>query len=154
MASHSVSLSRDTTAAPDRVWSVLTDLESAPDTLSGVTSIEVLTDGPYRVGTRWRETRTVLGRKETQEMRVAAVQAPRSTRIEATAGGVDYVTTFDLVPQHPGTRLTMRFEGVQPEANPLQRAMWAIMGPIGARITRKVMASDLDDIVAAAEQQS
>ncbi len=153
MASHKIVLSRETTAAPDRVWSVLTDLESAPETLSGVVSVEVLTEGPYRVGTRWRETRSMVGRKETQEMSVTAVQPLQSTRIEAAASGVEYVTTFDLEPLHPGTRLTMRFEGVQPEANALQRATWAVMGPIGLRITRKVMVGDLDEIVTAAERQ-
>ena len=48
-----ITMSRETTAAPDRVWAVLTDLDAAAATLSGVTAIEKLTPGPYRVGTRW-----------------------------------------------------------------------------------------------------
>lgn len=152
MPADRIILSRDTTAAPDRVWAVLTDLESAAETLSGVTAIEQLTDGPYRVGTRWRETRTMFGRAETQELHVTGVDALRSTRIEAHAGGIDYVTVFDLEALHPGTRLTMTFEGVQPDAGALRRLVAGLLAPLGRGVTRRIMSSDLDDIVAAAER--
>ena len=147
-----ITMSRETTAAPDRVWAVLTDLDAAAATLSGVTAIEKLTPGPYRVGTRWRETRTMLGRQETQELEVTGVEALGSTRIEAHAGGIDYVTTFDLESLHPGTRLTMTFEGVQPDAGPVRRLVGAALAPLGRRVTNRIMSGDLDDLVAAAER--
>lgn len=42
------------------MWEVLTDLEQAPQTLSGVTSVQLMTDGPYAVGTRWRASSKAL----------------------------------------------------------------------------------------------
>lgn len=151
MASSTLTVTRSTTAAPDQVWAVLTDLDSAAEVLSAVDSLERVTSGPYRVGTTWRETRKVMGRSATQEMRVTDVQALGSTRIEAQAGDVRYVTTFDLDPLHPGTDITMRFEGVQPETGVVRRALAALMRPLGEKVTRSMMERDLTDIVAAAE---
>lgn len=150
MPSHALVLTRDIAATPERVWAVLTDLESAATTLSQVTHIEVLTPGPYGVGTRWRETRRMLGREETQEMWVAASDAPREQVILASAGGVDYTTTFTLEPIAAGTRLTMRFAGESKAQGRLARVAWAVLGPLGMRITRTAMTGDLDDIAAAA----
>lgn len=148
----SLTLTRDVAAPPDRVWHVLTDLDAAEQILSGVTRLEVLTEGPYRVGTTWRETRRILGRETTTQMRVTGVEALGSTRIEASAGSVDYTTTFDLQALHPGTRLTMRFEGVPTGTGRLQLLTWSVLGPLGVLATRRSMKRDLDDIAAAAAQ--
>lgn len=150
MPGHTLVLVRDIAASPERVWSVLTDLDSAADTLTQVTRIERLTPGAVGVGTRWAETRRMLGREETQELQVSAFDAPRRQQLTAHAGGVDYTTTFELVPVASGTRLTMRFSGVHEGASAGQRLVWRVLGPIGLAVTRRAMAADLADIAAAA----
>ncbi|WP_226344102.1 SRPBCC family protein [Agilicoccus flavus] len=148
-----MTLHRDTDAAPDRVWAALTDIEHAEENLSAVTRIERLTDGPYRIGTRWRETRTMLGKSETQEMEVVALEALGMTQIRSVSEGAEYTTTFTLTARHPGTTLTMAFEGVpDQDASGLKRLANKVMAPLGARVERKAVESDLDDIVAAAER--
>ncbi|MGO1583984.1 MAG: SRPBCC family protein, partial [Actinomycetaceae bacterium] len=94
MAAHSLTLTREIDAPAEDVWHVLTHVEDSATILSGVSEIEMLTDGPYAVGTRWRETRTVMGGSETEEMWVAEVDEPRSTVIRAEARGAVYGTTF------------------------------------------------------------
>jgi len=155
MTEHGIELHRDVEAAPESVWAVLTDLEHAAETLSGVTRVEVLTDGPYRVGTRWRETRTMLGKEATEEMEVTAVEAPVATTIEAESGGVHYRTVFTLAPAAGGARLTMAFSARQPErTSRLQRLIWPVLGRLGVRVSTKVMTRDLEDIARRAESHA
>ncbi len=60
-----------------------TDLAGAPRVVRGIDAVEVLTPGEFGVGTRWRETRTMLGRSATEEMTVTAMEPQRSYTTEA-----------------------------------------------------------------------
>lgn len=151
MAGHSITLEQRTMASPADVWEVLTDIGSAADVLRGVDKVELLTDGPYAVGTRWRETRTMMGKSETQEMQVTEAEPPSRTVITAEAGGVHYTTVFTVTPSGDGSLIRMEFAGEQESPGLVSRVMWTVMGPLGARITKRVMADDLRDIAAAAE---
>src|SRR5690606_16565810 len=73
-----------------------------PEVLRNVTRVERMTDGPYAVGTRWRETRRMMGREETEEMWVAESDPLRRTVVAASSGGAEYRTTFELEPQPDG----------------------------------------------------
>lgn len=150
---HHVVLERVVQAPPERVWTVLTDVAQADRTLGGVTRVEPLTEGTYRVGTRWRETRRMFGKESTEEMQVTVVEPPTRTVVEAESSGVHYVTDFTLAPVDDDvTRLTMGFTARQAAAGPVQRVLWALFGRLGARATRKVMAQDLEDIATRAER--
>ncbi|WP_109471548.1 SRPBCC family protein [Ornithinimicrobium cavernae] len=146
-------VSRIIETTPERVWEVLTDLDRAPETLTGVTDVQRLTDGPYAVGTRWRETRTMFGKKSTEEMWVTASDPWRRSEIHAESSGAHYVTEFLLAPLDDGARteLTVRFaaEPVGPSA--VQKALMAVLGGVATRATRKALEQDLADIAAAAE---
>lgn len=152
MAEHSITVGGSIAAARERVWQVLTDLDNATTTIPSISKVERLTDGPYAVGTRWRETRTMLGRTETHELEVAEAVEPERTVVTALTDGVHYTTTMQLDPDPVGTRLTMTFGADQPNATLAQRVMWKVMGPIGSMFTRKVLNKELDEIRAAAMQ--
>lgn len=155
MTGHSIGLERVVQAPAERVWAVLTDVAHADRTLSGVTKVELITDGPYGVGTQWRETRRMFGKEATEQMQVTVVEKPTRTVVEADSSGVHYVTEFTLTPDTGGaTRLAMTFTAVQAHANPAQKALWAVFGRLGARASRNMMAKDLQDIAARAEQET
>jgi len=150
---HSIELQRETVAAPASVWSVLTDLDRAAEVLSGVDRVERLAGDGYRVGTRWRETRTMMGRSASEEMAVTAVEPGRSTTVEAGAAGVHYRTAFTLTPlPDRGTCLAMVFSGSPVEPTAPQRLAWRLFGAWGLRMSAKAMRQDLADIAAAAER--
>lgn len=151
MTEHQITITRHVAAPPETVWEVLTDVDHAAETLSGVTRVEVLTEGTYAVGTRWRETRRMMGKEETQEMYVTEVEAPARTTIEAETAGVHYVSTFTLSPRDAGTELSMTFGGHQPDPSGLQKLAWTVFGRLGLKMTRKVMVRDLEDIAKRAE---
>lgn len=150
--SDSVNISRDTDAAPDRVWAVLTDIDAAPQILEHVTEVEKLTDGPYRVGTRWRETREVLGAGVTQEMEVLTSEALGKTQIATHVNGVDYTTTFTLTARHPGTTLSVSIDGApQEEVGTLKRLANKVTGAVANKALHSAMTKDVEQIIEVAE---
>ncbi|MGC5616408.1 SRPBCC family protein [Georgenia sp. Z1491] len=151
MATRTLTLTRDIAAPPDAVWQILTDPAGSEQVLSGVSSIEMLTDGPYRVGTRWKETRSFMGGSETEEMWVTAVDEPRSTVLAAEARGATYGTTFHLEPIPTGTRLTMEFGGEETDGGLIKRVLMTVPNRLGLMMAKKMMRQDLVDIAAAAE---
>lgn len=153
MAGHAVVVSETIAAPPERVWQVITDLEAAPRTIPSISAVEPLTEGPYGVGTRWRETRTMMGRTETHELQVIEAVPQHRTVVTALTDGVEYTTTMQLSPDGAGTRLTITFGADQPEAGLVQRLLWTVMGPVGMLFTRRMLRAELAEIRAAAEQR-
>ena len=152
MNGHRIDLERLVQARVEQVWEVLTDVAHADQTLSGVERVELLTEGPYRVGTRWRETRRMFGKEATEQMQVTVAEAPKRTVIEADSSGVHYVTEFTLTSSSAdATRLAMSFTAVQGQVKPLHKALWRLFGRLGAKASEKVMAKDLQDIAERAE---
>ncbi len=145
-----IKLTREINAPPDRVWDVLTDLERAPEVISGIQKIERLEGGgELRVGTRWRETRTMFGREATEEMEVTGLDEGRSYTVEADGQGAHYTSTLTVEPAAAGSRVVMTFEAA-PQGT-FAKIMAATVGRLFMGATRKALAKDLDDIARAAE---
>ncbi|MCZ4558566.1 SRPBCC family protein [Rhodococcus maanshanensis] len=68
MPNTEIQLTGHVAATPAKVWAVLTDLDAAATTLTGVISTERVAGEGYAVGTRRRETRKMLGKEATEEM--------------------------------------------------------------------------------------
>lgn len=146
---HEETLERRVAAAPERVWAVLTDLDRAPEVLTAVESVEVHTEPPFGLGTRWTETRTAFGRQATETMEVVEVEPGRRYVVEAVGTGSRYRSEFRVEPDGDGTRLVMTF-GAEP-LGMVARAMAATIGRLFEGATRKALAADLDDIARASE---
>lgn len=148
---HSTSLTQHVNASPEKVWTVISDIPGSAATLSGVESIQMVSEGPYGEGTRWKETRSMIGRRETVEMWVAEAEPPHSTTVKALQGGADYTSRFTLAERDGGTDLTLTFgaEVLRPTA--VSRIMMALFGKLGMKVTRKALAKDLAEIAAKAE---
>ena len=80
-----VEVRRHVAAPVERVWALATDLEGSPRVVRGIEAVEVLTPGPFGVGTRWRETRRMFGRS-------AAVANCGSTNNTATSANAEDVS--------------------------------------------------------------
>lgn len=148
---HKISLTQHVNAPADKVWAVISDIPGSAATLSGIDAIQMLSDGPYGEGTRWKETRTMMGRSETVEMWVSKADAPRSTTVKALQGGADYTSRFTLTDRDGGTDLTMTFDADMVNPSRMSKLALALFGKLGMRITRKALAKDLAEIAAKAE---
>ena len=149
-----ITLSRVVAAPPERVWEVLTDVAHAAETLSGVTEVQLMTDGPYAVGTRWRETRAMLGKAMTEEMWVSACDPLRSTQVQAESGGAVFATDFTLTPLEDGARteLTVRFSAEMSKTSGFKPLVMKLFAGMAARASSRALEKDLADIAAAAER--
>ena len=146
-----VEVRRHVAAPVQRVWDVATDLAGSPRVVRAIDAVEVLTPGPFGVGTRWRETRTMMGRSATEEMTVTAVEQQRSYRVEAAGRGAQYVSTFAFAASADGgTDLTTTFGGRPTSA--VARVLGAVTAPLMRRAVVRALEQDLDDIAAAAER--
>jgi carbon monoxide dehydrogenase subunit G len=153
---HKTSLTQHINAAPDKVWAVISDIPGSAATLSGIDSIQMLSEGAYGEGTRWKETRTMMGRAETVEMWVSQSEPPSprhtgSTTVKALQGGADYTTQFTFAERDGGTDLTLTFGAEVVKPTWLSGIMMALFGRLGMSITRKALAKDLAEIAAKAE---
>lgn len=148
---HTTTLTQHINASPEKVWEVISDIPGSAATLSGIDSIQMLSDGPYGEGTRWKETRTMMGRQETVEMWVSQADPPRSTTVKALQGGADYTTRFTLAGRDGGTDLTLTFGAEILEPTLMSKVAMALFGKIGMSMTRKALSKDLAEIAAKAE---
>lgn len=145
-----ISAQRRVQAHLDRVFDVFSNVYQAERRLSGVTKLEVLSDGPVGVGTRWRETRVMFGREAVEEMWIDSFDPPHSYTVSADNNGAHYRTEFTFRPDADGVIVTWTFgaEG---------RTLFAkIMGLLFAWMTgpvRKMMEKDMDDLQAACERE-
>src|SRR5262245_17671654 len=85
-------------AAPlETVFSYFTDIDSLANRVSGIKKTQLLTPGPFALGTRWLETREVMGRQVTEELQVTSFARNQSYTItnERHSARVDLVFTFE-----------------------------------------------------------
>jgi len=138
-------------ASADRVWEVATDINGAPHVIEGIDRIEPLAEGPVGQGYRWRETRTMMGRKATEEMEITAWNPPHSYTVEADTCGAHFVTLVRVDRDGEGARITYDVT-----AKPLSLGA-KLMAPLGALFSgaaKKAMARDLEGIKRACEQEN
>jgi carbon monoxide dehydrogenase subunit G len=139
-------------AAPvHRVFQFFTDIESEVPHVSGIKKIEMLTPGHFELGTRWRETREVLGLTDSAEMEITSFERDKTYTITHHKAGVRIDTVFCFEPAQNGygTKVTVEFEidtaGLPPGL--LTPLNWAIAGKI-----RDVIGHDLSDLKTSLEQ--
>ncbi|ELS55952.1 SRPBCC family protein [Streptomyces viridochromogenes] len=150
MTSRSVVVERRIAVGQGPAWEALTDLAGMERVLSGVSKVEIITEGAFGVGTRWRETRRMFGKEATEEMWVTACEPPERYVVEAGSHGTRYVSEWLLRADGPSaTTVRMTFTAVPPGG--VRGLLARILGGVGARAVGQAVVRDLDDIAAAVE---
>ena len=144
-----IRVSRHVAAPPERVFALASDFPNAADHVEAIVRVEMLTDGPVGVGTRFRETRVMFKKEASEEMEVVEFEPPSRYVVTADSHGARYRTTFSFEPERGGTRVGFEFH-----AEPYTMAaklMAKTMGKLMMGTLVKCVESDLDDIKAHAE---
>ncbi|MEL6330287.1 MAG: SRPBCC family protein [Planctomycetota bacterium] len=140
----------ETIDAPiDQVFAVSTDIPSAAEFISGISGIEMLSDGPVGQGTKWRETRTMFGREASETMWIAEWNPPERYVVEARSRGMRYSTPITLESLTDGrTTITMSFEAT-PESF-MAKIMMKVFSGMTQHV-RTALQQDLTDLKAHCE---
>ena len=139
-------------ASKEAVWTVITDIDHAAQTVSGIEEVEVI-ERPASglVGLKWRETRTLFGKTATEVMWITDAGEAEFYRTRAESHGAVYVTTMRITEQDDGCLLTMALDS-RPQSF-AAKLMGIGFGLLFKGATRKAMLQDLNDIKAAVEAQ-
>ncbi len=132
-----------------RVFDLMTDMRAWPSVIRAIERIEVLTEGPMGVGTRFRETRRMFGKDATEEMTVTGWEPGRSYTLGCTSCGVELASMVRVMPEGVGSRLSMRTEGRAVSLG--AKLMSGVMSWMMSGVMRRCLAQDLADIKKAAE---
>lgn len=136
-------------APPERVFAEASDLRGAERRVRAIKRLEVLTDGPIGVGTRFRETREMFGREATEEMEITAFSPGESYAVAAESHGCRYRSVVTVAPEGEGSRLSITFAG-EPQTLGA-KILAALTAPLMRKQCEKAFVQDLEDIRRAAE---
>lgn len=133
-----------------RVFDVFTDLGSASRNLSGIKQLEII-EGSERmeVGTRWRETRAMMGKDSTETMWVTELTPNKSYSVDAESHGTKYHSMFTFEEIGGATEVTWTFEG-KPQTSSAK--LISVLGFLFVGSLKKMMAQDLQELKAICEK--
>ena len=136
------SVTIEITAAPSRVWDVLTDVEAWPEWTSTVTSVRRLDEGPLRLGSR------------------AKIVQPRIPETEYVVTELSPGSSFTWVASGPGVRTTARHE-IEPLSETTTRVrlsvtqsgwLGTVMGRFYRGLTDRYLANEAQGLKDRSEQ--
>jgi hypothetical protein len=142
-------ITRQINAPPERVFEVFTDFANAASNIKQIKKLEVLTSSEIGKGTRFKETREMMGHTATEEMEITDFQPLKTYSVGCNTCGCSYLSRFDFAPENGGTRVDMTFEGKPLTffAKLMSPLAWMMM-----RAMKKCMDGDMDDLKAVAER--
>jgi hypothetical protein len=135
------SISTETTAAPERVWAVMSDVERWHEWTPSITSVSLLDAGALAIDSR------VLVRQPklpSAVWTVTAVEPGRGFTWVSRAPGVRIVATHQVEPVAGGSRATLSID--------LEGVFASLFGLLTGRVTQRYMAMEAAGLKARSEQ--
>ncbi len=144
-----INMERTVHAPIEKVFATFTDLRGAANHINGITKLEVLTDGPIGVGTKFRETRIMFKKEATEELEITSFEPNQSYSVGSHSCGAEFKTTFRFIPKGDSTEvlLNINCKPVTLFAKIVSPLTTLMMAPT----MKKCMTGDLNDLAAIAE---
>jgi uncharacterized membrane protein len=147
-----VELAIDVVASPEDIWDVLTDPEYFPEWIEGMQSVELLTEGEYGVGTRYR---VVAGTGDrTVEWTVEITGIEPEQRIDYTySGDVEGNGGWLIEPDEDGVRYWVTsFDEFAPPGGWLVKLLSKFWMDNAARAARRKSLEQLKELLEAEDE--
>lgn len=93
--------------SPKEVFDFITSSDNAPKVVQSVKSMVNLTEGPVRLGTRYRETRLMDGKEQHAELEVVAYEPNQKYAMKNVTDGIETVYRYTFHPEAAGTRVDL-----------------------------------------------
>jgi uncharacterized membrane protein len=111
----------------DDVWAVINDPSQMPKWRKALKSVEILTDAPYGVGSRGRDTERMMGRNQVSVWEVTEHEEKKRVSMRGIEGSVDFQASMALEEAEGGTKysihLSLGFKGIMALFSPLMAPM-------------------------------
>lgn len=146
-----ITISRPVAAAPHLLFAVVADIRGRARVIGAVSRVEMLSEGPVQLGTRFRERRSLGGRETESVFSVAAVEAPRVLRLKGERADTEFVIEYRIEALDVGCRLLLSFHGAR---GPLGTWLKDLAHGVTARRIRRDLERELADLAAAAVRSS
>jgi uncharacterized protein YndB with AHSA1/START domain len=133
---------------PERLFQLLTNFGKLPSWIPEIKKLEVITDGPIGVGTKFKETRMMFGKEATETFEITEYVANKTLTMQAHSCGMLYTVTHHFHEESDGTRIELIMTGQA------QRFFAKLMTPLAwlmRGMMKKHIAKDLANLAKAAE---
>ena len=139
-------------ASKSAVWAIITDIENAQQTKSGIESIEVINKPENGfVGFKWREGRKMFGKLDYVTMWISEAVENKYYKAAAHCHGSKYLSTFTIEEHNNQSLLRMTFEATAISTG--AKIMNGLMSRLIKKSMKKVLQQDLQDIKTTVEAQ-
>jgi hypothetical protein len=145
-------LARTVAARPLMAFETVADILKWPQIIRSIRSVELLTPGPVRAGTRLREQRIMFGHETTEEMRIAEIVRPRRLRLVAENRDINYELDHLIDSLGIGSRLMLIFRSKSGTST--GRALLSVISPFMEIKLHDELEQDLSDLAAAISAKS
>jgi hypothetical protein len=96
-------LTRHINAPRSIVFALATDVSAWANQAAGDERIEMLTEGPLRIGSRFRKTRKIFGHASVEVIEVTGLDAPNRLTRQAKTSGALLTIEYKFLPDISGT---------------------------------------------------
>lgn len=151
---HTIHAHGEIHASPADVWPVLTDVGRHSEILRSVTKSELLTDGPYDVGTRWRESRHLFDHKGAEELEVTEVNPGIHTTHRTRLGRDTIEIAYNLSALRASTRISITATAHMEDRGALDHLAFRIFGGFDQHQTRAMFEHDIEDLASEVARRS
>ena len=136
-----------TIAAPiHTVFQTVAKIDNFSKAVPHIVSVEILSDVKSGVGTRFRETRLMKGKKAMTELEVTEYVENDHVRMVADASGTIWDTVFTVKPANGQTDLTMIMDAKAYK-------LWSkVLNPLLKGMIQKAIEKDMDAVKSYCEQ--
>lgn len=136
-------MSIDVAAAPERVFAIASDIDGSPKMQPKILSVEMLTPGPMRAGTKWREKRKIGSGTAEAMIEVTGFEPGKRYEFASMSKGPGFTGEISVAAQGSGTLLSMT---MRPMGFGSKIILWMMGGAL-----KKELMDDLQCIKRAAE---
>lgn len=134
------------------IWSAITDISNAAETISGIQKIEILEKPDHGlVGLKWRETRMLFGKPATAEKWITDAAENEFYKTRAESDGFLFLSKMSIAESRGGVTLTSSHDS-RPQGI-VARVLSIPMGLLFKGVAKKALLQDLNDIKSAVERE-
>lgn len=137
-------ITRRIDAPLDVAFDVFTDFAKAPERIQAITRIEMLTEGPVGIGTRWRETRRAGAGTATEELHIVRFEKNEGYVVECESHGCKFTSACLLWEDGGGSKVQVALD-IEPRTLGARLRLFFVLPMI-----RKGFQKDLDALAEAA----